>query len=230
MCGALSRGLRLDGSVLLYEVIRRNLALRRVADPLQVFRRGEALAVPIFMHGLLSADPGQFAELCGGHPLNLQPFIESHTGTVTTMGTHGQHIGCGRSVPDLVTSPAVEGPYNNRLEQCMRAAGINDPELADLAATTKQQIFKLRHGERKLTVEWAKRLAPHLHVAWQEMIEGPVADPAARELLEAYRTTDQQGRDMLLRLARSLRRDTDPPDRPGRAAACVVELPGRKRK
>lgn len=52
-------------------------------------------------------------------------------------------------------------------------------------------------------------------------------------MLDAFRTTDEQGRDMLLRLAKSLRRDVSPtPDekptpnpRPKRrAAGCIVPM------
>jgi hypothetical protein len=77
----------------------------------------------------------------------------------------------------------------------MTQAGITDPELANAAGTTKQQIHKLRHRERKLTVQWAKRLAPHLGSTWQELIEGPLAPSDARrtDLLAAYDATDEQG-------------------------------------
>ena len=70
----------------------------------------------------------------------------------------------------------------------MARVGMTDPQLAALAETTKQQIHKLRHGQRQLTVQWAKRLAPHLDSTWQELIDGPL-DPinALRaELLRAF--------------------------------------------
>lgn len=62
-------------------------------------------------------------------------------------------------------------PHPTRLAECMKAAGLNDPQLAKATGTTKQQIFKLRRGERKMTVEWARRLAPRLGVSWQDVIE-----------------------------------------------------------
>ena len=61
-----------------------------------------------------------------------------------------------------------------------------------------------------MTVQWAKRLAPYLEVTWQELIEGP-APPTVRsrvELLEIFDVVDEQGKEMLLRLARSLRADS----------------------
>jgi transcriptional regulator with XRE-family HTH domain len=106
-------------------------------------------------------------------------------------------------------------PYPNGLAACMARAGITDPKLAEAAGTTKQQIHKLRHGERKLTVQWAKRLAPKLDCTWQELIEGPSEpdDPQRVALFVAYNSLDQRDRDTLLRVAESLRRD-DPPATP----------------
>lgn len=97
----------------------------------------------------------------------------------------------------------------------MARAGVTDPKLADAAGTTKQQIHKLRHGERKLTVQWAKRLAPLLGCTWQELIEGPSepADPRRASLLAAYDSLDTRDRETLVRVAESLRRD-DPPATP----------------
>ena len=94
----------------------------------------------------------------------------------------------------------------------MARAGFTDPKLADAASTTKQQIHKLRHGERKLTVQWAKRLAPILGSTWQELIEGPLepADPLRASLLAAYDSLDPRDRETLLRVAESLRRDDSP--------------------
>jgi transcriptional regulator with XRE-family HTH domain len=103
----------------------------------------------------------------------------------------------------------VDAPYPNRLQECMARAELNDPQLAEAVGTTRQQIHKLRHGERKLTVEWAKRLAPILEVSWQELITGSPPDPAERELVGAYRSADDMGREMLLRFARALRPDQD---------------------
>lgn len=94
----------------------------------------------------------------------------------------------------------------------MARVAFTDPELADAAGTTKQQIHKLRHGERKLTVQWAKRLALILGFTWQELIEGPseAADPRRAALLAAYDSLDPRDRETLLRVAESLRRDDSP--------------------
>jgi len=87
----------------------------------------------------------------------------------------------------------------------MVRVGMTDPQLAALAQTTKQQIHKLRHGQRKLTVQWAKRLAPHLDCTWQELIEGPLdpIDALRAELLRAFEHMNQRDRERLVEVARN---------------------------
>jgi len=98
----------------------------------------------------------------------------------------------------------------------MARAGINDPKLAEAVGSTRQQIHKLRHGDRKLTVQWAKRLAPHLDCSWQELIEGPTepTDTRRTDLLAVFDAMDERNRDALLRIAQSLHRDGPPPEPP----------------
>lgn len=52
----------------------------------------------------------------------------------------------------------------NRLREARKTAGFTQAELAELAGTTGATINKLETGTRKLTMEWAQRLAPHLSV------------------------------------------------------------------
>ena len=108
--------------------------------------------------------------------------------------------------PRLGYSPVVVGiPYPNGLAACMARVGMTDPQLADLAETTKQQVHKLRHGQRKLTVQWAKRLASHLGCTWQELIEGPLdpVDALRSELLRAFENMSQRDRERLVEVARN---------------------------
>lgn len=70
------------------------------------------------------------------------------------------------------------GPYPNRLGDFMRARGMNDPQLAELEHTTKQQINKLRRGERQLTARWARRLATHLQADWKDLMDLPEPNKA----------------------------------------------------
>ena len=43
------------------------------------------------------------------------------------------------------------------------AAGLSQKQLADLVGVHPPQIFKIETGERALSVEWARRIAPHLN-------------------------------------------------------------------
>jgi antitoxin component HigA of HigAB toxin-antitoxin module len=56
----------------------------------------------------------------------------------------------------------VEKKYPNGLRKAMEKAGKGPTELADRLDTNKQNITRWSNGDRKLTVEWAKRLAPLL--------------------------------------------------------------------
>lgn len=62
---------------------------------------------------------------------------------------------------------------SNLLTAAMKAAAINGSELARLAKTTRQQIQRLRDGQRGLSMAWARRLAPHLSVPPEKLMFGP---------------------------------------------------------
>ena len=136
------------------------------------------------------------------------------------MVTVSQRIGRRRGVNDLVTL----NPWPKFLTRTVwprawrgRASPIRSLPKKGCHTATDQaaEIHKLRHGERKLTVQWAKRLASKLDCTWQELIEGPAEpeDPQRAALFTAYNSLDQRDRDTLLRVAESLRRD-DPPVTP----------------
>jgi len=132
----------------------------------------------------------------------------------------------------------TDGPYPNQLSSFMRARGLTDPALAGALGISKQQIFNLRRGHRKLTVEWAKRLAPHLGISWEELITGSPSissDPSRAELLAAYDAmTDEQRRALLtmVKVRGPPAATPDPPTKPQptprRSVACVV--PARARR
>jgi len=50
------------------------------------------------------------------------------------------------------------------------ALGISQAALAKLADTTAPQIHRLENGQRKLTRQWAERLAPHLHLKPEDLL------------------------------------------------------------
>ncbi|WP_192843847.1 XRE family transcriptional regulator [Aureimonas sp. D3] len=59
------------------------------------------------------------------------------------------------------------------LRDLRKAAGLHQAELADLAGTSQAQIGRLEKGERKLTIEWAERIAPHLNTTARNLMFPP---------------------------------------------------------
>lgn len=53
----------------------------------------------------------------------------------------------------------------SRLRELRERQGLSQQQLADLAGTSQPQIKRLETGDRKLTKEWAERLAPHLQAS-----------------------------------------------------------------
>lgn len=53
---------------------------------------------------------------------------------------------------------------NERLAQAMKNAGYNDPSLAEKLGTTKQTVYKLRHGIAPISIRWANQIAKILNV------------------------------------------------------------------
>jgi transcriptional regulator with XRE-family HTH domain len=82
--------------------------------------------------------------------------------TLVTDSCH--HIGDNEGMDDSPLTP---------LAKAIAHRGIRQADLAKLAGTSKQQIFKLC-GRRHLSPAWAKRLAPHLGVPWLSLIDGEV--------------------------------------------------------
>lgn len=76
------------------------------------------------------------------------------------------------SEPVMPTAAAWVGRptrFPSMLKELMDSKGLNDPELARLVGTSKQQIFKFRAGQRSVSVAWARLLAPHLGASWQDL-------------------------------------------------------------
>lgn len=67
------------------------------------------------------------------------------------------------------------------LKAARLASGLSMPKLAMLAGTSAQQVDRLERGDRKLTKEWAERLAPHIGVTAQDLLFPSFAPPRAKE-------------------------------------------------
>lgn len=64
-----------------------------------------------------------------------------------------------------------------RLLQARTAKGLSQAKLGELAGTSGQQIEKLEKDQRKLTLEWAERLAPHLGCTAKDILFGTAPQP-----------------------------------------------------
>lgn len=76
-------------------------------------------------------------------------------------------------------------PGMSDLRAFREAKGLSQNELASFAGTSQPQINRLESGQRKLSKEWAERLAPHLGISPEQLLFGPPADlkrvPAGEE-------------------------------------------------
>jgi SOS-response transcriptional repressor LexA/DNA-binding XRE family transcriptional regulator len=57
--------------------------------------------------------------------------------------------------------------FPNHLRLYRDRAGLSQPQLAQLAGTSVQNVSRLERGDRQLTKAWAEKLAPHLGVGPQ---------------------------------------------------------------
>lgn len=60
--------------------------------------------------------------------------------------------------------------FPNHLRDFRVAAGLSQPDLAKAADTNVQNVSRIERGERKLTVEWAEKFAPHLKISAGELM------------------------------------------------------------
>lgn len=65
------------------------------------------------------------------------------------------------------------------IRRLREAKNLNQSQLAKLAGTSQPQINRLENSARKLTKEWAERLAPHLGIAAVELL---FSDPQLEDI------------------------------------------------
>tara|TARA_Y100001933_G_scaffold172571_1_gene170843 strand:- start:72388 stop:72675 length:288 start_codon:yes stop_codon:yes gene_type:complete len=72
-------------------------------------------------------------------------------------------------------------------------------ELAERVGTSRNQIYKLEVGERQLTLEWIRRLAPAIGCREEELLSLPRQDKMPQLPENAYRI-EKHGHYLVLRL------------------------------
>ena len=60
----------------------------------------------------------------------------------------------------------------SKLRELRVEKGLSQQALADRVGTSQPQIKRLEDGARKLTKEWAERLAPALHTTAEDIMFG----------------------------------------------------------
>lgn len=86
-----------------------------------------------------------------------------------------QHqFGHGRLHRSGESMESMKGKFKNYLDVCLERANVTAPELARKVPTSPQNINRLVNWQRKLTTEWAQRLAPHLPgIEPDDLVFGP---------------------------------------------------------
>ena len=64
----------------------------------------------------------------------------------------------------------MENQFESPLRSARKAKKLSMRVLGELAGTTAQQIERLEKGQRKLTKEWAEKLAPHLDMEASDLL------------------------------------------------------------
>ncbi|WP_370931006.1 helix-turn-helix domain-containing protein [Bartonella sp. DGB1] len=77
-------------------------------------------------------------------------------------------------------------------------ANLTAQQLAEKAGTTQPQIFRLETGQRKLTKEWAIRLAPHLGVNPKQLLFSDRPSDIDEDILDLLETLDDKQKLSLL--------------------------------
>lgn len=67
----------------------------------------------------------------------------------------------------------------NRIRELRERAGLSQEKLAERLNTSQPQVLRLETGQRRLTIDWAKRIARAVGVDWREL-DSPAPAPDAR--------------------------------------------------
>lgn len=76
----------------------------------------------------------------------------------------------------------MEMDHPNNLRKVMDRAGRGVSWLAEQIGTNRQNVTRWAKGQRKLTVPWAKKIAPHLNSTASELLQ--VEIPAGRKVIK----------------------------------------------
>lgn len=126
----------------------------------------------------------------------------------------------------------------NRIGILRRAKKMSQAELAAAVGTTRSQINRLEHGDRRLSLDWMARIARVLEVKLSELLPADsAASPAApvspeEEILQIVALLPEKDQLMLVGIAREILRrataegETDAAPAPEAASARPPKIEG----
>ena len=97
----------------------------------------------------------------------------------------------------------------NQIGILRRAKRMSQADLAVAVGTTRSQINRLEHGERRLSLDWMTRIARVLDVKLSELLppDGPVASASPEEeILHIVSRLPEKDKRMLVGIAREILR------------------------
>ena len=134
------------------------------------------------------------------------------------------------SAPSVLPG-AVVGRYRHRmsdtelpearLARLMRAANLNDPDLATKADTSRQQIHKFRTGKLRISRHWAERLAPHLNTTWLDLMGWSDSLPSNGQ----HKLTNEEVKSLGVGVASNVSFTPDAPAPPIVTGAAIRDVP-----
>lgn len=94
----------------------------------------------------------------------------------------------------------------NRVKELRLAQGLSQEQLAERCNTSKTQISRLERGSRRMTFDWAYRLAGALRCTASDLLDTDFSalTPAEQSLVGLFRGLSPEDRAKFLKVAHAL--------------------------
>ena len=155
------------------EIVGLHRAARDFGDLHHHIRPRQPLAVDVPMDGL-NAHAEQIGENRNGKAAEVQIFTQEHGDATFAAVVNIVNRILGNGSPDWACLAERESCHSqdtmNRIRELRHARRLSLVETARLAGTTVQQLSRLELGERRLTVDWMRRIAGALGVRVTDLL------------------------------------------------------------
>lgn len=122
-------------------------------------------------------------------------------------------------MPIFVSAQVIQfvpmAQFPNRIRELRMQVGWSQDLLADVVGCSKPQISDLERGNRRLDVEWMRRISKALGVLPADLLskeDNPMRlDDKEREIIARYRAASSEGKEIVERVAETVKpyRDRD---------------------